>query len=711
MSRFEDLKARLRKWRIYFLFILSIAALSAMFPKEGKFRYEFQRGKPWMHETLVAPFDFPIYKTDEVLEKERDSLMSEFQPYFTLDTTVLNEQIEKFNQTLFPQAKEKYENFLTSSGIKYLPGSSLSKDSLYTSYKQRIISLISRIYQRGIVDTPAHLENNSNIPHFINVIENQVVEEKATSMVFSQKSAYEFFSAELRAIASELQSGVSNNRLFTSYIDPVELLEPNLHYNELISARMRERRMSELSLTEGMVQAGEKIIGIGEPVTKEKYQIIQSLKREYESNSNVKRNYDIIFAGQILLVILAFLILYLFLYHFRHEVLQSGTKTFFILMLVVTMSFLGSLAVKSDNVNIYIIPFVILPIIIKTFYDARIAIFVHLVTILLIGFWAPNGFEFVYMNFIAGVVTIFTLRNLYRRGVLFVSAFFAFLSYSLIYTGYSVLQEGQIDSINYVNYAWFAGNAMLVLASYPLIYIFEKLFGFISDATLVELSDTNQPLLRRLAEKAPGTFQHSLQVANLGEEASLAVGANPLLVRTGALYHDIGKMEEPVYFIENLTSNYNPHDNLEFEESAKKIIGHVTKGVEMAHKNKLPEIIIDFIRTHHGTSTVQYFYRSYLKAYPEAEVDVAKFSYPGPKPYSKETAILMMADSVEAASRSLKSVNKEIIRDLVENIIEYQLKENQFENVDMTIKDINIIKDLFRKRLINIYHARVEYPK
>ena len=291
------------------------------------------------------------------------------------------------------------------------------------------------------------------------------------------------------------------------------------------------------------------------------------------------------------------------------------------------------------------------------------------------------------------------------------SALFAFLSYSVVYTGISILQEGSIQNIDYLNYAWFAGNALLVLSSYPLIYIFEKLFGFISDATLVELSDTNQPLLRRLAEKAPGTFQHSMQVANLSEEAALAIGANPLLIRTGALYHDIGKMEEPMYFIENLTSSYNPHDNLEFAESARKIIGHVTKGVEMGRKHNLPDIIIDFIRTHHGTSTVQYFYRSYLKKYPEAEVDVAMFSYPGPKPFSKETAILMMADSVEAASRSLKSINKEVLRNLVENIIDYQLKENQFENVDLTIKDINTIKDLFRKRLINIYHARVEYPK
>jgi hypothetical protein len=711
MSAFDKFREGLKKWRIYFIFLISIAALSAMFPREGKFRYEFQKGRPWMHQTLVAPFDFPIYKADQVIEAERDSLLKEFRPYFRLDTLVMENQLESFGNSIFPQAKNDFYSEVDLRNSNAMPGSSLSGDSLLNLYFARISNIIKQIYESGIIDDPVQLENIENSDQLLNIIQNQVVEERSVSEIYTQKSAYEHFSRELEMLGSELQPRISGNRLFVNYIDPIELLESNLSYDATTSDRMMKNITSELSLTEGMVQSGEKIIAIGEPVNENKFRIIQSLKKEYESNPNVQRNYDIILLGRILLVSLAFIVLYLFLLHFRKEVLQSGTKTFFILMLVVLISFLASLAVKSNTLNIYVIPFVILPIIIKTFYDARIALFVHLITILLIGFWAPNGFEFIYMNFIAGVITIFTLRNLYRRGVLFISAIFAFLSYSLVFTGISILQEGRIQNIDPINYAWFAGNALLVLASYPLIYIFEKLFGFISDATLVELADTNQPLLRKLAETAPGTFQHSMQVANLSEEAALAIGANPLLVRTGALYHDIGKMEEPMYFIENLTTNFNPHDNLEFEESARKIIGHVTKGIEMGRKSNLPDIIIDFIRTHHGTSTVQYFYRSYLKKYPEAEVDVAMFSYPGPKPFSKETAILMMADSVEAASRSLKSINKEVIRDLVENIIQYQFTENQFENVDLTIKDINNIKDIFRKRLINIYHARVEYPK
>ena len=711
MSGFENLITRLKKWRIYLLFALSVVALSAIFPKEGKFRYEFQKGKPWMHETLVAPFDFPIYKPDELIQAEKDSLLKQFLPYFRLDTALLAKILIQYENEIFPQARDKFLNLMKSRNLTKIPGIWLSNDSLLSIYKERIAGNIVEIYDRGIVNDPVQLENIQRKNQFLKVIQNQLVEDRSAESVFSQKTGYEYLVEEFDKLSSEIQPGVSKNLLFTSMLSPAEMVLPNLILDELTSRRMMENMSTRLSLTEGMIQAGEKIIGIGEPINEDNYRIIQSLKKEYETNPNVQRNYNIIIAGQVLLISLAIIVLYLFMLHFRKEVLQSWVKTFFILMLVVIMSFLASLAIKSNTLNVYVIPFVILPIILKTFYDARIAIFVHLITILMIGFWAPNGFEFVFMNFIAGVVTIFTLRNLYRRGVLFVSAMFALISYSLVFTGISIMQEGRLENIAYLNYAWFAGSALLVLTSYPLIYIFEKIFGFISDATLVELSDTNQPLLRTLAEHAPGTFQHSLQVANLAEEAAIAVGANPLLVRTGALYHDIGKLDEPMYFIENLTSNFNPHDDLEFDESARKIVGHVAKGVELGRKNKLPEIIIDFIRTHHGTSTVQYFYRSYLKKYPKAEVDVAKFSYPGPKPYSQETAILMMADSVEAASRSLKSVNKEYIRELVENIIDHQFRENQFENVDLTMRDISTIKGLFRKRLLNIYHARIEYPK
>jgi hypothetical protein len=466
-----------------------------------------------------------------------------------------------------------------------------------------------------------------------------------------------------------------------------------------------------MSVTQGMMQAGEKIIALGELVNDDKFQILQSLRLEYETNPSVSRNYNLIILGQILLVTFSFFVLYLFLMNYRKEVLSHPEKTFFIVMLIMIIASLAALTINNERISLYVVPIVIVPIILKTFYDTRIAIFVHTITILIIGFWAPNGFEFVFMNFIAGVITIYALRDMFRRGILFISAVFTFIAYSLVYTAMGLMQEGRFENLDLVNYAWFGGNALLVLTTYPLIYIFERIFGFLSDATLIELADTNQPMLRKLAEQAPGTFQHSLQVANLAEEGALKVGGNSLLIRTGALYHDIGKLDDPIFFIENQTSLFNPHDDLTFEESAKKIIGHVAKGVEYARKIKLPDLLVDFIRTHHGTTTVQYFYRSFLIKYPEMEINAQKFIYPGPKPYSKETAILMMADSIEAASRSLKLIDIETINQLVDEIIKAQFDERQFDNVDLTFRDIEVLKQVFKGKLLNIYHARIEYPK
>jgi putative nucleotidyltransferase with HDIG domain len=380
------------------------------------------------------------------------------------------------------------------------------------------------------------------------------------------------------------------------------------------------------------------------------------------------------------------------------------------LLTIVLMVLVASTTFKFNLVSIYLLPFAILPIILKTFYDSRLALFIHIITILLIGFFAPNSFEFVFLNVVAGMVAIISLTNVYRRSKLVVTSLYVIAAYSVIYLGIALVQEGNLASIEWKYFRLFGVNGILVMISYPLIYMFEKTFGFMSDATLMELSDTNQPLLRKLAEVAPGTFQHSLQVANLAEDAVFQVGGNPLLVRAGALYHDIGKMEEPLYYIENQTSSINPHDNLEFEQSARIIIDHVRKGVDLAKKNKLPEAIIDFIRTHHGTTTVQYFYRSYLRKYPEADVDVRKFSYPGPRPGSRETAIVMMADSVEAASRSLKEITENTLDKLVDSIIGNQMTEEQYNDAQITFKEITTIREVFKRRLQNIYHARISYP-
>jgi hypothetical protein len=419
---------------------------------------------------------------------------------------------------------------------------------------------------------------------------------------------------------------------------------------------------------------------------------------------------QLVIIGKFILVFTSLFVIFLFLKNFRKEVLDSYVRVIFILLSMILMILIASTTIKFNLVSIYLLPFTILPIILKTFFDSRLALFIHIIIVLLVGFFAPNGFEFVFLNVVAGMVAIISLTNVYRRSKLLVTSIYVILSYSIIYLGIALVQEGSLGNIELKYFRWFGVNGMLMLISYPLIYMFEKSFGFLSDATLMELSDTNQPLLRRLAELAPGTFQHSLQVANLAEDAVFQIGGNPLLVRAGALYHDIGKMDESLYYIENQTTNINPHDNLEFEQSARIIIDHVRKGVELARKNKLPEAIVDFIRTHHGTSTVQYFYRSYLSKYPEADVDVRKFSYPGPRPISKETAIVMMADSVEAASRSLKTIDETGLDRLVDSIIGTQMTEEQYNDAQITFKDITIIRDIFKRRLRNIYHVRISYP-
>jgi len=490
-----------------------------------------------------------------------------------------------------------------------------------------------------------------------------------------------------------------------------DYLGPNIMYDESTTLKVHQAALDELTLTQGMVQSGQLIIATGELVTQDDFLIIESLSNEYESNPNVEKDYLVVYLGQLLLITLIFMALFWFIYYFRKDILTNRRQTLFTLMLIVVMVGVTRAASTQQAVSIYVIPFVLVPIFLKTFFDIRYALFVHMITVLLAGFWVPNSYQFVLMNFLAGLVGVFSLQSYYKRGILFYTAIFVLAAYTVIYIILTLLQEGDFSQINWINVLWLAGNALLILTVYPLVFLFERIFGFLSDATLFEMSDTNQPLLRALAEKAPGTFQHSMQVASLAEEAVLKVGGNSLLVRAGALYHDIGKMENPYYFIENLQDGSNPHDELDERSSAQLIIGHVLKGVEIAKKHNLNEKIIDFIRTHHGTGTVQYFYRTYLNTNPDEEVDINEFRYPGPKPSSKENAILMMADSVEAASRTLKAYTRESISELVENIVIFQTEEEQFTEADITFADISTIKEIFKNRLTNIYHSRIEYPE
>jgi putative nucleotidyltransferase with HDIG domain len=687
------IKGIVKFWKtiqILLIYIVSILLVYFMFPREGKFRYEYSKNTPWMHENLVAPFDFPIYKPDEQVQRERDSLLNNAPLYFISDTLISNNILNSFNSD--------YNAMAASLGI----GTRVTDPWILAG--QVISSMLEEIYDQGIIERHPVLDGLNPEETTVMVVRKGLAEERLLSDLYTGPSAYQHILRDLEGI----------NSASLAILDKLNLndyLRPNVMYDEAMTLRVKESAAEQLVLTQGMVQAGQLIISRGELVSGSDFLIIESLRREYESNPNVGKNYLVVYLGQFLLISLVFLALFWFIYHFRKDVLTSSKKTLFTLGLIVIMVGLTRAAATREAVSVYVIPFVLVPIFLKTFFDLRYALFVHIVALLLAGFWVPNSYQFVLMNFLAGLVGVFSLRSYYKRGILFFTATFVLATYVFIYILLSILQEGDFSQINWINVLWLAGNGLLILTVYPLVFLFERLFGFLSDATLFELSDTNQPLLRKLAEKAPGTFQHSMQVASLAEEAIMKVGGNSLLVRAGALYHDIGKMENPHFFIENQHGGSNPHSELDFRTSARVIIDHVTLGVEIGKKHNLPHKILDFIRTHHGTSTVQYFYRSFINSNPEEEVDISEFTYPGPKPSSKENAVLMMADSVEAASRTLKAYTTESISDLVENIVRHQAEEDQFSEADITFGDISAIKEIFKNRLSNIYHNRIEYPE
>jgi cyclic-di-AMP phosphodiesterase PgpH len=676
--------------------MLSIALIVFFLPREGRFKYEFQKGKVWMHEDLFAPFDFPVYKTENEILAEKNRILRDFKPFFRYDSIAYITASESFRVDYL----QKFNELQLVAKVR--------QQTIEPVYFNRVEAALKIIYTRGIID-PSDLQQSKALTQgAISILINNLAYETPVSEIYTPTTAKDYLQSVI-ARATELDGSKEATMLrdfsFTKH------LIANLSYDASSSEKVKSTMLSNLSLTKGLVQTGERIISTGEVVGNDSFKVLESLKLEYENRLGFAQNIWMLLLGQVLLVSILFLVLYLFLENFRKEVLTYDLKVVFILLLISSITIASSFVLKSQSVSIYIIPFAIVPIFIRAFYDSRLALFIHLVTIFLVGFFVPNSFEFVFINFIAGIVAILSLTNLYRRGKLFLTVSLVLLSYLVVYLGIVIIQEGTPTAINPITLMWFSINALLLLASYQLIYVFEKIFGFLSDTTLMELSDTNQELLRKLAEVAPGTFQHSLQVANLAEAAIYRIGGNPLLVRTGALYHDIGKMNNPFYFIENQSPEFNPHHNLEFEESAEIIIKHVNDGVALAKKHRLPEQLIDFICMHHGTSKVQYFWKLFKDKFPEMKDDVHRFVYPGPKPNSKETAVLMMADSVEAASRALKRITHEAIESIVENVITYQQMEEQFNESNITFKDIPIIKQVFKKKLLNIYHARIEYPK
>jgi len=676
------------------LFLVAIVAILVFLPRERKFKYEFQKGKAWMHEDLIAPFDFPIYKTDSEIIAERNAILSNVKPIFRLDSAVLIRVLPRF--------KTEVSDLFENQNKERKNTAQIPEPIMAELQKQ-----LSFVYKKGIISNGEYFDISGKQTNSISILTGNRAFETPLSELFSTGSAIDYLQTKTAIIASKYPISGS----FVKSIDWGNYVLANLHFDAKSTEIITQDMLANLSITKGLVYAGESIVTKGEVINQDLYQIIFSLKREHESKIGFRGSFRVLILGQALLISMLFLMLFLFLYNFRREILSDNRKIIFILLLITIMAILSSILIKRNIINIYIIPLAIVPIFIRTFYDSRLALFIHLVTVFLVGFFVPNSFEFVFIHFIAGIIAIISLTNLYRRGKLFLSISLVYISYIAVYVGIAIIQEGSILTIDPYSFLWFAINALLLLTSYQLIYLFEKIFGFLSDTTLMKLSDTNQDLLRQLAEKAPGTFQHSLQVANLAEEAIFKIGGNPLLARAGALYHDIGKMNNPYYFIENQASGFNPHQGIDYEESAEIIIKHVAEGIQIAKKHNIPEQIIDFIRTHHGTNKVQYFLRLYREKYPELKDNVSLFSYKGPKPFSRETAVLMMADAVEAASRALKTITYEAINDLVENIINYQQIEEQYSDADITFKDITVVKSAFKKKLLNIYHARIEYPK
>ncbi|NNC69439.1 MAG: HDIG domain-containing protein [Flavobacteriaceae bacterium] len=668
-----------------FLFIITTSSIVYMFPKGGHFGLDIQKGKPWQSDNLYAPFDFAIQKSEAELEREQEQIEANKELFFV------------YNQNIVDRVKT---NFAQKAQL-ILPDSLFRRQS-----KRSVINFgqvfLDEIYKTGYLEGTNH--GNATANQIITLRKGNEAEKVVYNRLVQQGD-----------IQNKIRTYFNRNnryRTFRSVLTNIllEVLEPNVYFDNELTQQVVDDQLKNISKTKGLITENERIISKGDVVEGKKYEILMSLKKEYESQLWSKSNYNWIVFGYILLVALVLLMLLLFMKNYRAEIFENNTMVTFIFFNVLLMVFLVTLVVKYRVEYLYVVPLIILPIILKAFFDARLGLFTHVLTVLLLGFIVPNSFEFIFLQTIAGIVTILTVSELYRRANLFISISQITLVYMVAYFAFSVIQEGNATQLKYDYFGWFALNGVLSFLSLLFILVYEKVFNLVSDVSLLELSNTNSKLLRELAEKAPGTFQHSMQVANLAEASANEIGANAMLVRTGALYHDLGKMTNPMYFTENQTTNVNPHHELTPKDSAKIIIDHVIKGIGIAKKNGLPDRIIDFIRTHHGTSQVYYFYKKQEEFAPN-QLDIEDFTYPGPIPFSKETAILMMCDAAEAASKSIKEPTAQLINDLIDRIVETQMNNNQFLNADITFKEIESIKKVIKKKLHNIYHLRIEYPE
>ncbi len=665
------------------MMVVCVFVITLYLPKQPRFRYEFEKGKVWDNKDLISPFSFAILKTTSQVATDKKEALNNVLPIYKYDVEVF---------------KAQGEAFLNEFDVKWKSNAFAENEKEVN--KQNAYKMLQSVYKRGIIELTVKHQNDGKHYDF-SLLDNNISTKSNSQDVFTTESALNFFKSNFKSI---------NDRVNDVVIDLVEShLKPNIIFDEGLTLVVQDNTINSLSTTKGMVQKGELIVAKGSTVDDEVFQKLLSFKEAYEAQTKTIGDNKLVYLGQVFLVGFIITLLMVFLFLFRKDIFADNRQLLLLLLVITSMLLALTWAIKLDLNSLYYIPFCIVPIIIRILFDTRLALNLHLLVILIAGFFVPSSFEFVFYQTTAGMVAIYSIKNLIKREQLLISASFILASYFVSFVGISLLRNGSFEQIEWIHFLPFVFSVLLSLLAYPLIYAFERVFGITSDVALIELTNTNNKLLRELAFKAPGTFQHSLQVANLAEAAIFKIGGNSLLVRAGALYHDIGKMENPQYFIENQNTAVSPHDKLPYEQSAQIIIKHVHKGIEITRKHKLPENVIDFIRTHHGNTRVDYFYQSFLKNSPEKFVDENIFRYPGPIPFSKETGVLMLADSVEAASRSLKNPDAQSINDLVERIINYKLEQDQLDNCDLTLKDLETIKLIFKTMLMSIYHVRIDY--
>ena len=661
------------------LILISSIFLLYLFPREGQFKYEFQKGRLWQYPNYYAPFDFSILKSEKEILSDKEAVFKTLKPYFRSDLTVKKEVIEKYPDAFTTYFSEKSNPILL--------------DSLYNFG----LKFLNQIYTYGVLPPNYIHEGNPEVY----LIQGKLEISLEIDEIFRSDDLFNSISKDISKLGLESFEEIFKDLFF-------ELITPNVFLDKAFNQNSIKQAMQNISLSRGIVLNGELIIAEGDLINDKLFEVLSSLKKEFSMRQGDQSNVWIIF-GYSILVILTFTLLLLFIHKYRFPIYENNRKLTFIFFNILIVIFAVTLAIRYDTDYVFAVPICILPLIIKAFFDARLGLFTYVLTVLLIGFIVPNSFEYVFIQIMAGIITIQTVSQLYRRANLFISVGQIVLVYMIGYLAFTTIQEGSFLKINFTPLALFLLNGLLMLFVQPLIYIYEKVFGLVSDVSLLELSDTNANLLKILSEKAPGTFHHSLQVANLAESAANEIGANALLVRVGALYHDIGKLNNTHFFSENQSGSVSPHDELSPIESAQIIINHVKDGILLAQKYNLPDRIIDFIRTHHGTSLVYYFYKNQLEIDPQTKS--SEYQYPGPLPFSKETAILMMADAVEAASKSLKSPNIDELEDFIHKIIDGKIKALQFNNSNITLSEIETVKKVLFKKLINVYQLRIEYPK